>query len=255
MNTGESSGEIRCDANSTYTVAAWNILLDRTHGDYVSPQHERIESQAKTLADLGKTLDVVAICEAEKTENVHNGELLAKLAGYGIGRWHRHSRKGEHIGMFGAQVGETQPLDLGHKKTAVITKLGNVSIAGTHLKFQLRGQERSEQIGVLLEHLSAEERSVIMGDFNSLSRQTPRRLLKAAGYVSVFDALGARRPRTVPTKAYRPMLTPVRKLGSWPGLNVDDIYIKNLEVQEAGSFVGDSDHAGVWATLKIPRGI
>ena len=235
----------------SFTVAAWNILLDRTHGDFVAPQCDRIAAQAKTLASIGRVLDVVAISEAEKTPHAHNGELLAALAGYGPGDWRRHSRKAEYIGMFGAQAGPIEHVDLGHKKTAVVTKIGAVSIAGVHLKFQLKGPERTEQIAVLLEYLAEEDQSVITGDFNCLPRQKPRRMLAQAGYISVFDALRQRKPRTVPTKAYRPMLTPLRKIGSWPGLNVDDIYVKNLAVHEAGSFIGASDHAGVWATLGL----
>lgn len=230
-----------------FNVVTWNILLDRSHGELVTQQHERIESQAKKLLELGMNLDVVGICEAEG----RNGQLIAEMTGNSEGFWYPHSRRDEHIGVFGSLVERSKPVYLGHKKTAVVTEvMGGVAVAQIHLKRQNRGPERSEQMAVLLDRLKGYDQAVIMGDTNCLPWQRPLRMMEEAGFVSVFEALGHRAlPRTVPTPEYRKMLKMSHRLLVGKGLAVDGIYVKNLDVINAGTAVGDSDHALVGATL------
>jgi len=121
------------------------------------------------------------------------------------------------------------------------------------MHLQRRGAEkRRDQIGALLERMEAEKRGVIMGDPNCLWWQEPRQMIEDRGYISVFKHLQRYRPRTVPTKAYRHMLNRKERLAVavTRGFAVDDIYVKNVDVVDADVFVGESDHAGVWATLQ-----
>lgn len=234
-----------------FNVYAWNILFDKKHGDQVPSQAKRLASLAQTLIELEKPLDIVAIIEAEETVEQHNGEMLAKLTGHSIGQWEHHGRERELTGMFGAIVGDVEFLELGHGKTAAITYFLDIAIAAIHL--QRRGAEkRCNEIGTLLEYMEGKERAVIMGDMNCLRRQKPRKMIEDQDYESVFRRPHRHRPRTVPTKAYRNILTPKERLAVAVsgGLFVDDIYVKGLEVVDADIFVGKTDHAGVRATLQ-----
>lgn len=242
-----------------FTVVAWNILLDRKHGDLVPPQDKRLDLQVSSLRDVPAALDVVAILEAEKTKTQHNGEVLAANLGFTESHWLPHSRKREYIGMFGKRVDEVEYLDMGHNKAAVITMIGSVCVVAAHLKFprspceHLSLSEQRQQIEVVLDRVKDEEHAVIMGDFNCPPWRKPRQLIEAQGFQSVYRIHGEPRPHTVLRGEYDFMLTPhqrrlIRRV--WPlGVNVDDIYVKNMMVHEVGTVIGESDHLGVWATL------
>ena len=241
------------------TVLAWNIFLDRKHGDLVPPQDERLESHVRSLSGLGLSFDVVGILEAEKTSSQHNGQELSKQLGFEESYWHPHSRKGEYIGIFGGSFGAVEAVDLGYTKTALITRIGEVCIVAMHVKFprsareHLSLTEQREQVEVVLDRVKDENHVVIMGDFNCPPWRKPRRHIEAQGFQSVYEVHGETRPHTVLRGEYDFMLTPhqrrlIRRI--WPlGVNVDDIYVKNMIVHEVGTVTGESDHLGVWATL------
>lgn len=244
------------------TVVAWNILLDRKHGDLVVPQRDRIERHAKSLRELDRPLDAVGIFEVEKTTTEHNGTILAQQLGFEASYWQAHSRNNEYIGMFGDKVEDVEPLDLGYKKTALLTRIGEVCVVAVHLKFprstreHLWLDEQRQQVEVILERVKDEDHVVIMGDLNCSPRRKPRKLIEAQGFQSVYRAQDVPRPHTALRGEYDFMLTPrqrrvIRQV--WPlGINVDDIYTKNMTVHEVGTVTGPSDHLGVWATLS-PR--
>lgn len=236
-----------------FTVIAWNILLDkaRTRDGLVRPQADRIDLQADTLKQTELDLDVVAILEAEQTEAGHNGEKLARRLGYTASHWTPHNRKNEYIGMFGGLVDGTEPVDIGHRKKAVLTHVGSVAVVGVHLRRERWGGKRAEQMGSLLEHIDQYDQAVVMGDLNAIPIEKAPRILRAHGFQSVYRRLGKRRPPTWPTDTYRGvMLNPWYQWLLGSGVVYDDIYVKNVDVLDAGSFVGDSDHAGVWAVLR-----
>ncbi len=237
-------------------LAVWNILLDVKHGDHVAPQADRLLSIANTIKDLGKQFDVFTVLEAQQTEDQHNGEELAKLTGYEPGTWQSHSRPkhGERIGMFGnrVDVDNVETIKLPPGKKAIITKVGPIAIAGTHLKYQLKGPERANQATKLMERMADEEYGVIMLDANSLFWQKPRRIIEEAGYRSAFKLLEKPklRPRTIHTvKHYHQHMPFITRSMIPGGLSVDDIYVKNIPVLDAYPFEGDSDHRGLGVTL------
>src|SRR4051812_14054986 len=102
--------------DNQFNIVFWNLLLNRTRTDVVPSQRDRMEAQAKTLMDLGKSLDAVGLCEVEETAHGHNGKAIAQLTGNGPGFWGHHSRKREYLGLFGAHVVEAEFVDLGHNK-------------------------------------------------------------------------------------------------------------------------------------------
>lgn len=244
------------ESDAKFTVATWNILLDRTHGDAIPPQSERLDSIIDTLASFDGNLDAVVLQEVEESEIGQHGDIVTEKLGYGPARWQRHSRKNEYIGMFGNAVSELEFCDLTYNKQAVIAKLGDVAVAGVHLKKPKKPldiAERMAQTRTLLERLEDSRQAVIMGDFNSSPLQLPRRLLIHHGYQSVFSLTRQPRPATVPTERYRHALSPMERRAVKLGgrlLAVDDIYVKNLEVLETGTLVGDSDHKLVYASLR-----
>ncbi len=88
-----------------------------------------------------------------------------------------------------------------------------------------------------------------MGDFNSASWQRSRKVIEGADFTSVFQIVGERRPATVMTEKYRQRLSLGYKLATKYGFSPDDIYVKGVDVTDAGVFEGDSDHRGVWAQI------
>lgn len=246
------------------TVLAWNILLDRKHGELVPPQDQRLGAHTESLRGVPVPMDVVAILEAEKTKTQHNGQELARQLGFENSYWHLHSRKNEYIGMFGNDVEGVEALELGYKKTALITRIGEVCIVAVHLKFprspreHLTLSEQHKQIEAVLDRVKDEDHVVIMGDFNCSPGRKPRKLIEAQGFQSVYEIQGEPRPHSVLRGEYDFMLTPnqrrlIRRI--WPlGVNVDDIYVKNMMVHEVGTVTGESDHLGVWATLSPEPG-
>ena len=235
-----------------FTVAAWNILLDktRTRQGIIRPQHARIDSLTATLVESGVAPDVVTIMEAENAKG-HGGERIARALGFEAGFWYEHNRKNEHIGMFGDRVNATEPIELGYSKLAVMTMVGEVAVVGLHLKCEHWGPKRAEQLEQVLAYIDGHESAVVMGDLNALPLEKAPRMLRKDGFESVYKQLGQKRPTTWPAPAYREiMLTPWQRRLLRRGVSCDDIYIRNLTAVDAGSFMGDSDHAGLWATVR-----
>jgi len=227
-------------------LAVWNILLDLRY-----PQAKRLESLAETLQEAGE-FDMVGILEAQ----YQNGQHLARQLSGTEGVWYEHSRikRSERIGVFGPDIHQIEPVELGYTKVAVVAKLGEVAVATVHLRRQPTRfpptPEQIEQITALLDYLSSEERAVIMGDFNSLWFQKTRRLIEAAGYESAFHKIGKRREGTMPANGnFSEMYSWREKLMlalAGGAINLDDIYTKGVNVLGAGYFDGLSDHKGVW---------
>lgn len=231
----------------TLTVVTWNILLDRIHGPVVKPQGDRVESQAKRLMELGKSLDVVMLQEVEG----HSGDRIAELTGNQPGIWARHSRKNEHIGAFGERVKSADFYDLGYGKKAVAVQVGGIALFGVHLLARpKRYFERNAEVRRLCEVVDLQDRAVIAGDLNGPRWEGARRMLARRGFRSVFTEIGESRPGTFPTADYREITwsRKQRALVPWM-INIDDILVRGVGVQDAGLIEGDSDHAGLWADL------
>lgn len=257
-----------------FTVVTWNILLDisRTENGIITSQADRLSSQIDTLAalreELGGELDAVAIQEAHKANGQHNGVCLSKSLGYGAGQWIEHNRKpypgspigrsGEHVGWFGARINYAEGIELGDNRRAIISKIGDVAIANIHPRAGKNVALKEEQVKVVLKHLAEYPVAVFVGEFNNLAGGTVRHAVETDEFESVFSVLGKPQPKTWPTPAYnRIMRSPKDKVGSvlktlTPAIVLDDIYVRNVMVHDAGTFVGDSDHAGVWAKLSQP---
>lgn len=242
-----------------FTVASWNILLDKHY-----PQADRIDSLTDTINNLEaqRPISALGLLEVENKDGVHHGQYIANTQYGNGGVWAAHSRKtlGEAIGIAGTDLTGAEVIDLGHKKKAVLAYLGDVAIVAVHLRRQPKHipptPEQVEQMSVLLERLGNEEKAIIMGDFNCIRLQKPRRMLGAAGFVSAFPSLNPLIPRTVPMSGFKDILGTKRRLGTkltGGGINVDDIYVKNLEVVDSGLVTGASDHALLWATLNDPK--
>lgn len=233
------------------TVASWNILLD---GNY--PQEARIEDIIGTLKEVNRThaLGALGIMEAQGTPLGHSGKMIAQSLFGNDGDWKLHSRKGhkEHIGMAGPAVDGVEFFDIGYSKCAAIVQVEDITVATVHLR-KKQGSEQNQQAEALLERLADEPRVVIMGDFNGERLQAPRRMIGRQGYTSAFKEAGVRRQRTVPTKEFIGMPSRLERLGMFVirgGVNVDDIYVKGVQVKGAGYFEGRSDHLGLWATVE-----
>lgn len=231
-------------------VVTWNILLDktRTENEIVAPQIERINSQAKTLMELGVGLDVVMLQEVEGD----NGRKIAEMTGHEPGVWQQHNRKNEHIGAFGSLVESAEFYDLGHGKKAVMTRIGNVAVVGVH--FVARPKQyfkRVEQARVLCELLDQEEEAIVMGDFNGPQWEEARRMLGRRGFKSAFTQAGLKRPPTYPTEQYRDIMWTPRQQKVLRGqVSIDDIIVtRGVTVKDARSFVGDTDHVGLVAEI------
>jgi hypothetical protein len=237
---------------SSLNIATWNILFDHRPGSPFTPQSERYESIAAKLLEMKDGLDVVCLSEVHAPWRISYGQKISELVFGTPGFWVDHSREDEQIGFCGPSVESIEPIVLDEDKTAVITKVGGVSIAGAHLTYMLKGTHvRVRQINVLLDRLKNEEKAVIMGDFNALPWQKPRKLIEKAGYQSVFSLLGIPRKPTTPTADYMKYLKPYERMLVGKGLPLDDIYIKGLEVESTGVLEADSDHLGIWAKIKI----
>lgn len=233
-------------------VAVWNTFMDNGH-----PQYLRVDTLTDTLRTQGD-FDVVALLEVQKNEHGHTGEKIAQALTETPGIWYPHSRKkrGEHIGMFGAGVSseeDAKKIDIGYNKLAVVARLGDVAIAGVHLRRQFPpAREQAEQIAKLLAELENEKKAIIMGDFNSLrlfNFLKTRRQVEAAGYESAFTQLDKPRVRSFPTDEFSKIHTLPQKIGLaclGGAINLDEIYTKGVTVVNTGSFEGGSDHRGVW---------
>ncbi|AHB42199.1 hypothetical protein RAAC3_TM7C00001G0341 [Candidatus Saccharibacteria bacterium RAAC3_TM7_1] len=238
------------------SVASWNILLD---GNY--PQEERIDDIIGTLKEVHRihALGALGIMEVQETLLGHSGQMIAQALFGNDGAWQLHSRKKrkEHIGLAGPEIEEVEFVELGHSKYAALTQAEGVTVATVHLR-KKRGQEQVEQMDALLERLEEESQVVLMGDFNGIKLQRPRQKIWRQNYRSVFTELSMKRQYTVPTPEFKGMLTRPERVGAFVlggGVNVDDIYVRGVDVIGAGYFKGRSDHLGVWADLETKAAV
>lgn len=264
--------------HTVVNVISQNILLDktRTREGLILPQDDRIASIAATLGKFPGELDVVGIQEAHRSKYQHNGEALAELCGYAPGVWAKHNEKpyagsstgrsNEYIGLFGARVDQTNTeiIDLGDRRRAVMTTIAGVAFATIHLRaggYRARPL-RGAQVEHLMEAIDPLEDAVIFGDFN----EPPIRMvsegrdkLRKRGFLSVFPLTGQSHPKTFPIPSYREIH------GARSSWSLDDILIRGervtalaagvleriaLETNDGESQDG-SDHEGVWATLEV----
>jgi hypothetical protein len=237
------------------TIVSWNVLLDktRTAQGLVEAQSKRLSSQIQTLAELPIPLDVVLIQEAQETKQAHHGETMARSLGFAAGYWHEHNtskRRGEHIGLFGAEVSNAEFFDVGHDKLAVLSMIGELAVVGIHHRNENFGPMRADQMAAVLERLAPFEAAVIAGDTNALWFEKSRRMVRSSGFRSAFHMAGQRRPGTYPSPSYRGVMYGPLKQRLAPRLvSLDDIYVRGVDVTDADTFVGDSDHVGLWATV------
>ncbi len=247
------------------TIVTWNILHDvtRTKAGLIQSQLDRAPSLASNLVtlrdQLHSELDVVALQEVHKTAEQHNGVYMSQELGYGNGYWFVHNkprpnlgggRTGEHIGVFGARIDHADFVELGDNRRAVISHIGNVAVVNIHTRARFKNRElQKEQVKVVLERVADEESVAFMGDFNSWGRGMARRAVEAEGFDSAFTILRKRHPKTFPTPAYRGMMYGKARFIA-PSVALDEIYVRGMAVHDAGSFTGDSDHAGLWAKME-----
>ncbi len=243
---------------SETTLVSWNILLDYKRRkfpvdspQYIPEQKERIDIHVETLMNIGVPLDAVCL---QEVQNKH-GEYIATRLGHRPGTWFNHNttrRGGEHIGMFGTKVASVEEVQTRHDKVAVFTKIGSLAVVGFHNRHEIFGPMRSEQTEDFLGRVVGQECAALMGDLNAVGWQKPNRLIRDAGFVSVFELLGLPEPKTHPVDAYRDIFySPVKKLILPHGTASDRIYVRGCEVLDAGVFESDAaDHRGVWATVR-----
>lgn len=236
---------------SQINLVTWNILLDktRTKNGIVKPQHERVDSYAKVLMELGMNLDVVILQEAEGC----NGQKIAELTGYDPGYWKQHKRKNEHIGAFGDMVESAEFFTIGEKREAVLTRIGGVAIFGLHLSARpKRLFARKQEMEQFCRLVDQEEEAVVVGDYNGLWWEPARRMLAQRGFRSAFTQINEKCPPTYPTEAYRHIMWTPKQQRILPyQVSIDDIQTRGVTVQSAGRFKGDSDHFGLHATLAV----
>lgn len=237
-------------ANSNHiNLITWNILLDETRTDngIVEAQDKRIESQAKTLMELGVDLNVVVLQEAEK----RNGHKIAELTGHEPGFWEQHKRQRERIGMFGGMVEGAEFYPIGDDKKVVITHIGGLAILGLHLSPRpKRWRMRMREMQQVCELIDGEEEVAVVGDFNGPWWEPARLMLASRGLRSAFTQLGEKHPPTYPTENYRDIMWTPRQQRILPHqVAVDGIQLRGVRAVDAGTFEGDSDHYGVHATL------
>lgn len=235
-------------------VATWNILYDDGFFGAES-QTNRLQNFLDTLSGLPVNLDVVGLQEVEaESDTGHIGKRLAQSLTASDGYWVPHSRPGESIGLLGSLVEselcEVHDNEAGRK--FIKLKAGGIDFNVVHLAFALNGDKlRQLQAGNIIDTIKLGSKAVVMGDFNSLSRQRSRRIIENAGFVSVFEAMGKPRPATVLTEKYRKYLPFKFRMATKYGLMPDDMYVRGVEVLDAGVFEGDSDHRGIWARLAV----
>lgn len=255
-------------------VISWNILMDktRTKAGTVVPQSIRLPSliqSLETLKENGLSLDVVGICEAHAVSQAevdargsqepvaqHNGDLLAKGLGFEESFWANHNtskRKGEHIGMFGNLVHEVEEFALPADKKAMIANIGDIAVSMNHFRMERWGKQRQMQAEALLERMSDAKYGFMGGDWNLLPIEKARRFMRKAGYVPVYDLFSSQQIGTFPTDEYRPTFQDELNARHVKGpILLDGMYVKGLEVEDAGVFVGASDHVGLYARVRKP---
>lgn len=212
---------------------------------------------ADTLRDQVPGLDALGMSEVERTAAGNTGLEVARRLGLSSTYWHGLTRSRPNEGIFLATKKEAvaiqaHDLDPGHDhRSALTAKLGNITVAATHLSWEVnRADWRRRQTEILLYKLATARQAIILGDFNSLPWQKPRRMLERHGFKSVARQLDF--GPTYPVEPYGRESTPAgryRLVKALGGFSIDDIYTCGLRLVDGGTFEGPSDHRGVWATV------
>lgn len=240
---------------NTIRIAFWNILYHPYDKPLIPSQKSRLDNITSTVKSLG-SLDAICLSEVQGYEDgTNNGERIAQEIGYDTGEWSLNHREGEHIGVFGPGPLNTEFIDVGDNRTATMTRINGIVIIGVHLTFNLKGSKlRLSQLNRVLELVKDEPCVVVMGDFNSLVVQSPRRALVRAGFTSALSKGRLVRPVTNPAPGFRKYYSKWwHKVVVGRGLSPDDIYVKGLEIVSGNVFSGQSDHCGVTAELRLPE--
>jgi len=237
-------------SQDTRNIISWNLLLDktRTRLDIVEPQSERTESQAKTLIELDKKLDIVMLQEVEG----ENGRKIAEMTGNKPGISKQHNRQQEYMEVFGEEVEWADFHDLGYGRLAIETQVGGLAVFAVHLTARpKRFLRRANEMRKLSERLRKVDEAMVVGDLNGLWWEPARLMLAMQGFTSASHEVRLKRPITYPTEQYRDIMwTPWQQKILGDGVSVDDISVRGVKVVDAGRFVGDSDHYGLYATVE-----
>lgn len=263
---------------SRITVLSQNILLDKTRekSKEVLSQSARVHTIARGILNLPYRPNIIGIQEAHIEDEIDNGRDLATACGYETSTWVKHNKKatppvkkrgrnGEFIGLIGVEERQTEIIELGDQRRALMTEIGGVAFATLH--FRAGGLDaignRLENAQNLIAALRDYEDAVLFGDFNEPRASLGRGLLKLAGYTSVFGVQGKPSPKTYPLAGYKELHN---RRAHWA---LDDILVRGNRVLpiETGVLSHDSknltpdtklpdaldgtDHSGVWARLSI----
>lgn len=242
-----------------YSFATWNILTPWPGDGEFPPQSERVGSFATALANAGPDeFSAVSLYEVElDADNNSNGLEVVKglsLPNHGTAY---NEKNNEGLFMASADnwsIPEAFVLDPNHAGQAALTTThDDITAIGSIWSFEVSQRKaRLAQSAATLGKVAGSH-SVIMSDFNCLRFQKPRRMIKEFGHTSLMSELGLPRPRiTFPTQEYR------HKTVRWyqqplvgRGYSLDDIYISpGLEMVDGGRLKGESDHYGLWVTVR-----
>lgn len=229
-----------------FTVAFWNILFDINSPSLVKSQSERLPEITDALRGLPEDT-IIGLAEVEGG----NGQEIARQLQSRTRYFVAYDRPNDYIGVVSRLQLHPGLVDIDDKCRAVIAEYNGITIVVIHLTLAVFGESlRQKQVKTLLEKLNMSRPIVMMGDFNSMAWQKSRKLIKKAGFRSAFKRSIIKRMPTAPTPRYRHILPEPLKTLTRGGLSLDDIYVKDLEVLESGTFTGESDHRGVWARIR-----
>lgn len=271
--TGSSTGV------ETIGLASLNLLLDKTksnldksHKRYVEPQHERIDSLARTLGALPISLDVVMLQELHIEWFNNNAKRLTKNLDVGKIHYFNHNskrRRGEYIAVCGKKVEHAYSIRIGDDRKALIAVVGDTAFAGVHNRSGVKnGHVRVDQTRRILNELRHYKRAGFIGDTNARPGSRARNLLVDEGYSSVYTMKQPADqkpdfPNTFPTDNYRtitlPSWVPLEHLENTAllphAMSIDTIEVRGFEPQEvlqAGTVMTKkSDHKTLFAELQL----
>jgi len=231
----------------TFTVCFWNILFDAFQPSKALSQEQRLPAMISKLHELPNST-IYGCAEIERENGMRVARALSLSNYFQV----HNERPNDYLGVMLEQAADFQTLDLGKRSVAIIIKRPDIRVIVVHLSFRFLGEHlHRKQIKKLLKYIGHKKPVIIMGDFNSASWFKSRKLLKHAGFCSVFDAIGQKHPRTAPVKQYCHIYPwPFNKLRGI-GFASDDIYIRGCVAEACGSFEGESDHAAVWAKIVV----
>ncbi len=253
-------------ATESIGVTSLNVLYDktRTESGLIEPQHERIDSIARTLGSLPVAHDVVLLQEVHVTADHHNGERLADTLQLENRYWFPHNRKGEYLGVCGNKVEAAEDFDIGDRRRAFVAWVGDIAFVGIHHRSGIQnGQLRAEQMNIVLDVINqlGADKVVIGGDANDIARSKSRQLLTDAGFTSVYKAqrkvplVPNKLPATFPTENYRDILLSPQQRRLLPrGVSIDILETRGFarnEIKQAGTVMTEkSDHWTLYTELE-----